>query len=322
MQVGDIDVAFNFDSVNNGYGAMDSVSTFIVPGVFVDAIWMNSGPNAFPAMQDARVREAIVHAIDRRGIADQFGGEGAGAQLTRSWYPEQFTDPELGFREYDVEGARALLTEAGWVDDNGDEGTADVPTPRVSQGVEGVPDGTALVLRFYTTPVVPRPDIQTVIQSQLAQVGIVTQLFVVNGPTVLFASFSTRGILNTGNYDLAMYALSNSPLSPNGSPDNFHCRGIPSQENPEGRNGTWFCDEEHDRLDNLVAITLDPNERLELGYGRDPLFYAAAVWHSIRPRPTSYAVRSDRVDFASAEGNVGTLSGNYFQSIETWQPAS
>ncbi|MBC8171893.1 MAG: hypothetical protein H7X77_09475 [Anaerolineae bacterium] len=321
MQVGDIDVAFNFNTVTNGYGAMDNVGTFIVPGVFVDAIWMNSGPNAFAAMQDVRVREALVHAINRRGIADQFGGAGAGEQLTKSWYPAQFTDPDLGFREYDLEKARALLTEAGWVDDDADESAENTaPTPRISQGVEGLEDGTALVLRFYTSPVVPRPDIQTVIQGQLAQVGVVTQLFVVNGPTVLFASFATRGILNTGAYDLAMYALSNSPLSPNGSVDNFHCSGIPSQENPEGRNGTWFCNEEHDALDNQVAVTLDPAERLELGYKRDPLFYAAAVWHSIRPRPTAYAVRTDRFDIASIEPNIGTLSGNYFQLVENWLP--
>jgi peptide/nickel transport system substrate-binding protein len=318
MSVGDIDLAFNFNSVDNGYGEMADVGTFIVPGVFVDAIWMNSGENAFIAMQDVRVREALIHAIDRRGIADQFGGEGAGEQLTRSWFPEQFTDPELGFREYDVELARQMLTEAGWVDDDGDEGTTDAPSPRVSQGVEGVPDGTPLVLRFYTTPVLPRPDIQTVIQGYLNQVGVATQLFVVDGPTALFASFATRGILNTGSYDLAMYALSNDPLSPNGSPDNFHCAGIPSQENPEGRNSTFFCDEEYDRLDNLVATTIDPEERLTTGYGRDPLFYDAAVWHSIRPRPTAWAVRTDRFDIASI--SVGTLSGNYFQTVEEWQP--
>lgn len=321
MQVGDIDLAFNFDTVQNGYGAMDNVGTFIVPGVFVDAIWMNSGPNAFPAMQDVRVREALVHAIDRRGIADTFSGEGAGEQLTRSWFPPQFTDPNLGFREYDLERARTLLTEAGWVDDNADEGPEQAnPTPRVSQGVEGLPDGTPLILRFYTTPVVPRPDIQTVIQAQLTMVGVRTQLFVVNGPTVLFASFATRGILNTGQYDIAMYALSNSPLSPNGSPDNFQCDGIPSLENPEGRNGTWFCDEEFDRLDDLVASTNDPEERIALGYQRDPLFFNAAVWHSIRPRPTGWAVRTDRFDINTV--SVGTLSGNYFQSIDTWQPAS
>jgi peptide/nickel transport system substrate-binding protein len=299
---------------------MANVETFYTPGVYVDAIWMNSGPYAFPAMQDVRVREALVTAIDRRSIAEQFAGEGAGQSLTRAWVPAAFTPPDLPFREYDQEKARQMLTEAGWVDADGDEGPGVArPTPRVSQGVEGVEDGTEFILRFYTTPVIPRPDIQTVIQAQLAQVGVRTQLFVVNGPTILFASRNERGVLNNGDYDLAMYALSNSPLSPNGSVDNFHCAGIPSAENPEGRNSTWFCNPEYDRLDTLVATTIDPDKRLEYRFQAEPLFYAAAVWHSIRPRNQWYAVRSDRWNVDSMK-DMGTLSNNYFNRAEYWEP--
>jgi ABC-type transport system substrate-binding protein len=272
-------------------------------------------------MQDVRVREGLVHAIDRRGIADQFAGPGAGAALTRAWVAEQFVPADLPFREYDVDLARQLLTDAGWVDDDGDESADNAaPSLRVSSGVEGVEDGTPFILRFYTTPVVPRPDIQTVIQAQLAAVGVRTQLFVVNGPTVLFASFAERGTLNTGAYDLAMYALSNNPLSPNGAADNFRCTGIPSNENPEGRNGTWFCDEEFDRLDFLVGVTNDPTERQGYRDQAEPLFFNAAVWHSIRPRLQYYAVRTDRFN-AESMYEMGTLSGNYFNRVEHWQVA-
>jgi peptide/nickel transport system substrate-binding protein len=330
LEVGDIDMAFNFagdvtaDADGNpvGYYAMADVEVFSTPGVFVDGIWLNSGPFAFPALQNVSVREAIIHAINRRGIADQFAGPGAGAALTRAWVPEQFVPADLPFREFDVELARQMLTDAGWVDDDGDE-AADNPAPslRVSQGVEGVEDGTPMILRFYTTPVVPRPDIQTVIQAQLAEVGIRTQLFVVNGPTVLFASFAERGVLNTGAYDIAMYALSNDPLSPNGSTDNFSCAGIPSNENPEGRNGTWFCDAEYDRLEFLVNTTNDATERLGYRHQAEPLFYNAAVWHSIRPRLQYYAVRSDRFNVDSMR-EMGTLSNNYFNRVEFWTAAS
>jgi peptide/nickel transport system substrate-binding protein len=322
LEVGDIDVAFNFDAVNNGYDEMENVGVFTTPGVFVDAIWLNSGPNSFPAMQDVRVREAIYHGINRRGIADQFGGEGAGAVLPRAWVSEQFVPDDLPFREFDQELARQLLTEAGWVDDDGDEGPdAAAPTPRVSQGVDGVPDGTPIILRFYTTPVVPRADIQVVIQAQLQQIGVRTQLFVVNGPTVLFAPYLSRGILYTGEYDIAMYALSNLPLSPNGSVDNFHCSGIPGPENTEGRNNTWFCNEEYDRLDNLVAATNEPDLRLQYRHEAEVYFFNAAVWGGIRPRLTAYAVRVDVLNVDSML-NVGTLSGNYFYRIEEWQAAS
>jgi peptide/nickel transport system substrate-binding protein len=325
LEVGDIDMAFNFDGVNNSYGEMANVGVFSTVGVYVDGVWLNSGPFAHPAVQDVRVREAIYKAIDRRGIADQFAN--AGDSIPTSWYPAQFTSPNIEFIEFDQEGARALLTEAGWVDHDGDEGPDQAaPTPRQSQGAT-LPDGTAvedgqsLILRFYTTPVVPRPDIQTVMQSQLAQVGIRTQTFVVNGPTILFAPRNERGVLYTGEYDIAMYALSNLPLSPSGSPDNFQCSGIPSAENPEGRNNMWFCNPEYDRLEDLVAATLDPEQRLEYAYQATELMAANMTWGGIRPRDQWYAVRTDRLDQASME-QMGTLSGNYFNRVEFWQPAS
>jgi peptide/nickel transport system substrate-binding protein len=320
LEVGDIDMAFNFDGVNNGYGEMANVGLFSTVGVYVDGVWFNGGPNAFPAMQDVRVREALIHAIDRRGIADQFAN--AGNSIPLSWYPPQFTSPNLQFREYDVDMARQLLTEAGWVDDDGDESADNAaPTLRVSQGVEGVEDGTPMILRFYTTPVVPRPDMQTVIQAQLAAVGVRTQTFVVNGPTVLFAPFGERGVLYTGEYDIAIYALSNTPISPNGSPDNFQCQGVPSAENPEGRNNTWFCNPEYDRLEDLVGATIDAEQRLQYVHQATELMNEYAAWHGLRPRDQWYAVRTDRFDIESMK-NMGTLSNNYFQNVEHWVPVS
>jgi peptide/nickel transport system substrate-binding protein len=332
LEVGDIDMAFNFEPVAQpAYNDMENVEVFSTESVFVDALWFNSGPFAFPAMQDVRVREALVHAIDRRAIANTFVEAGAGDRIPRSWYPVQFTNPDLPFREYDFARAQELLTAAGWVDDDGDEvgldeeGNPVAASPRVSQGATlpdgtAVPDGQQLVLRFYTTPVIPRPDVQIAAQAYLRAVGVQTQVFVVPGGSVLFAPFNSRGILYTGDYDIAMYALSNTPISLNGSPNNFQCEGIPGPENTNGNNNTWFCDPEYDRLDDLIVYTLDPEERLTLSYERDTLMFNAAVWHGIRPRTTGYAVRTDRWN-AESMYRVGTLSGNYFQNVEDWQPA-
>ncbi|NWF68553.1 MAG: hypothetical protein HXY40_05660 [Chloroflexi bacterium] len=323
LEVGDIDMAFNYDGSVSDYESMANVTEFFTVGVFNDALWMNMGEFAFPAMQDVRVREAIVHALDRRSMAENVLGAGTGALIPRSWFPEQFVQADLPFREYDVDLARQLLTEAGWVDDDGDEGPDNTaPSLRVSQGVANVADGTPLILRFHTTPRAPRPDYQTLIQAQLAAVGIRTQLFVVNGPTVLFASFNDRGVLNTGAYDLAIFARSNTPLSPaTNAPNSWYCSGIPSPSNTTGQNSSWFCDPEFDRLDTLVASTLDPEERLELHYEAETLFYNAAMWHGLYVRPQYYAVRSDRWNVDSMRA-MGTLTSNYFRQVEYWQPAS
>jgi|GEM_PF-709446 len=323
LEVGDVDVAFNFDGVNNSYGEMANVTKFVTDTVFEDAIWFNAGPLAHPAMQDVRVRQALTHAIDRRTLANLLAGEGAGELLSTSWYFPQYTSPNLEFLEYDVDKARELLTEAGWVDADGDESADNAsPSLRVSQGATlpdgtAVPDGEALILRFYTTPRLPRPDAQTIVAADLAKVGVNSQVFVVNGANVLFGSYASRSILYRGEYDIAIYALSASPLSPNGAVANFHCSGIPSAENPSGANNTWFCNEEYDQLDTQIASELDPAKRLELVYRATELMYAHATRHALFPRPTWYAVRTDRLDPESMK-QMGTLASNYFNKVEDW----
>jgi ABC-type transport system substrate-binding protein len=98
----------------------------------------------------------------------------------------------------------------------------------------------------------------------------------------------------------------------------FHCSGIPSDDNPSGTNSHWFCNEEYDKLDNQVATELDPAKRLDYSHQATKLFYEANFWNAIRPRPEWYAVRSDVLDPESMK-NMGTLSANYFNHIEDWK---
>jgi hypothetical protein len=60
---------------------------------------------------------------------------------------------------------------------------------------------------------------------------------------------------------------------------------------------------------------------LEYVYRATELMDANVSWGGIRPRDQWYAVRTDRLDQASMEG-MGTLSGNYFNRVEFWQPVS
>jgi len=72
-----------------------------------------SGPNPF---QDLRVRQAVAHAVDRKGIADNIV-RGGSTVVNAACYPTQFgcTDevPSLAF---DIAKAKALLAEAGFGD--------------------------------------------------------------------------------------------------------------------------------------------------------------------------------------------------------------
>ena len=68
-------------------------------------------------MNDVKVRKAIQMAIDRQSILDSiFGGKGI---LVDGIYPAGsigFTEENQGWLQYDPEGAKALLAEAGYAD--------------------------------------------------------------------------------------------------------------------------------------------------------------------------------------------------------------
>ncbi len=305
FQNGEIDVAFNFqDNLVPQYQQAEGAEVFQTPGVYGDAVWINMGNGGHPALTDQKVRMAIAHAMDRRTMAEQLVGPGV--QMARSWFPDTFLPDDYPFLEYDPDAANQLLDEAGWIDSNGN-GTRDK-------------DGTELILRFFTTTRQVRMDYQVVIQEQLAAVGIGTQLFPIPS-TLLFADYLERGILDTGDFDLAIFALSANPLSPYSGDtlEWFGCDGIPTPEDPAGSNGWGFCDPEFDRLNGVVATETDPEARMEAAHEQFMRFYNGQFWQGLYLRPTWYAVQPGW-DMTAARG-VGTLAANYFNNIEFWAPS-
>jgi peptide/nickel transport system substrate-binding protein len=309
LSTGEIDVAFNFsDDFVEGYQAIDGVEVFGTPGVFGDALWINYGNNTGPlaeALADVNVRIAIIAAIDRATLAEQLIGPGT--DVPKAWHSSAFWPDDLEAVAYNPELAAQLLDEAGWMDSNGD-------------GIRDK-DGVDFVLRFYTTDRQIRKDYQIAIQEYWNAVGIAAQLQPVPA-SVLFADYLEGGILDTGAFDIAIFALSAGALSPYAdAPEWFGCDGIPTPENPNGNNGWGSCSPEFDALDKLVGTTVDPAERLALAQDAIRAFVGEQFWHGLYLRQTWYAINGNVVDVASARG-VGTLSSNYFNQIEKWVPAS
>lgn len=72
------------------------------------------------AFQEARVRRAVAHAIDRKSIAKDVL-EGVVMVVDSVIQPPSWAfNPEVRFYDYDPERARELLREAGWADRDGD----------------------------------------------------------------------------------------------------------------------------------------------------------------------------------------------------------
>lgn len=311
LDVGEIDLAFQWpDDMVDDYSAIEGAAVWGETGAYQDAIWINMrDPEMYPttghpALLDVRVREAIAHAIDRRTIAEQLVGPGT--PIPETFWSPQFRPDDIGLREYDPELANQLLDEAGWIDTDGD-GTRDK-------------DGVPLILQWYSTTRQLRMDYQVVAQEYLRAVGIDTVLINTPGASMLFATLPQRGIMSSGNYDLALFARSNDPLSPVAWAS-WTCDDVPVPEDPTGGNYKGFCDPRADELYDLINSTMDPVERLGYAQEIQRVIHEGAVWHGLYLRPTWYALRAERWDVSTIQGNVGTLASNYFQHVETWLPA-
>lgn len=75
-------------------------------------------PNA-PYLRDPQVRQALAHAIDRQRLLDSVL-PGVGLLANSPFLPNSWAyDADLRLPDYDPKLAREMLTQAGWVDSNG-----------------------------------------------------------------------------------------------------------------------------------------------------------------------------------------------------------
>ena len=169
VQSGDVDVANDLVVAQAATFANDeSVQTIIYPFGQIMHLWYNMGENA-GATKDIKVRQAIEKALDLDAMA-MVGSAGYG-DVALGYFPENsrfynavYTLEELAV---DIDGAKALLEEAGYGD-----------------GLELTILGTQESVMLYT-----------VIQECLRQIGITVNIETPDIPTFVAAA-------NAGEYDL------------------------------------------------------------------------------------------------------------------------
>lgn len=88
----------------------EGVEITIYPWNLWDGLVFNT---SLEHLADPRVRQAVLHAIDRQTYTEQILG-GLGTPWDSIFVQEQFLADNLVHYEYDPERAGALLTEAGW----------------------------------------------------------------------------------------------------------------------------------------------------------------------------------------------------------------
>jgi peptide/nickel transport system substrate-binding protein len=290
-----------------------NLSLELVPSGYNEGWYFNLREGlGHPALQDVRVRQALAMAFNRDQINLDLN-EGLLETPSSFWSTTPpYANPDVAPYPYDPEAARALLTEAGWLDDDGDEATVAsdptyIPTPRIAQGVEGVEDGSNMVLRYVTTDRQIRMDTQAVAQQQLAQVGITTEL--INVPAdVYFASLAEGGTQSIGDFDITQF--SNNTAFPDPDTVSFICGEIPT-DTEDGSNSSGVCNEELDALFAQQAQTTDFDARLALIHQIDQIIHDQAYWIGLWTDPDVW-VYNNRVSGLELNGP------NPFYGAEKW----
>lgn len=212
------------------------------PGIWSEQISINMD-NEW--LQDRRVRQALIHALNREEISQQlFHGK---QPVAHTWLPpgHEGYNPNVRQFAHDSVRARALLTEAGF-------------TPG-SDGILRDRTGKRFELVIMTTAgYAVREQVQLIIKEQFKTVGI--DLKIDNRPaSVLFGQ-----ILRQRQFPhLMMYAPGWTALSLGYAA--WHSTQIPTPANNfEGGNFSGWRHEGNDKLLQEIAEELDTSRRVQL----------------------------------------------------------
>ena len=232
----------------------------------------------FP-LDDARVRQALMFALDRQVINDaQYFGKKVITDLPLpkglSWaYPP---DSELMQYTFDPEKSKALLAEAGW----------DCSALPCTKEVDG--ETKRLEFTFMTTDRLDRQKVAQMIQSMWKAINVGVNLQFLYGRG-LFSACSAGGPLYCRTFDAAMYAFSSGDEATFYT--TYSCASIPNEANNwSGQNGMGWCNQTaNDALNNSEnnpEISLSREKRIpymntffhEMSVDLPVIFLYGAAW--------------------------------------------
>ena len=268
METGEFDYAWNTQISPEIQAQMESggkgqfVSAF---GTLVERIEMNmtdpspdlpegeraTAKHPHPILSDIRVRKALSMAIDRQILVDIGYGNAGRPTCNLVPAPEFYASDNTGCLTQDVEGAKALLDEAGWTDTDGD-------------GVRDK-DGKKLSLLYQTSVNAIRQDFQAIIKQWWNDIGVEVELKSVD-PSVFFGGDAGSPDTFQKFYaDVEMYANNFDGTDPEPYLAQYTCDKAPRPETQwQGENVNRFCDPAYDALLAELVKTRDMDKRAEI----------------------------------------------------------
>ena len=212
------------------------------PGLIYEHIDLNLDN---PILRDVRVRQALVHALDREALSQQlFDGRQPAADANVSPLDWVYSE-EIAKYPHDPKAAARLLDEAGWSVMKG--------------GIRHNAQGQRLSLELGTTAGNrTRELVQQVLQSMWREAGI--EVRIRNEPARVFFGETVRKRKFSA---MAMFAWLSAPESVPRT--TLHSEEIPSEANNwSGQNNTGYKNPEMDGLIDAIEIELDRDKRKAL----------------------------------------------------------
>ncbi|MDF1728549.1 MAG: peptide ABC transporter substrate-binding protein [Sulfitobacter sp.] len=205
-----------------------------------------------PILGDERVRRALSMAIDRELLTEV--GYGQAGQPTCNLVPAPaiYNSDNTDCLTQDLDGARALLEEAGWTDSDGD-------------GVRDK-DGKKLSLLYQTSTNAVRQDFQALIKDWWSQIGVETELRNLDSSVFFGGDPGSPDTFQKFYADVEMYANTFNGTDPQAYLSAYRCGNEPKPSSQwQGENINRFCDPEYDALLDELAQTGDIEKRGEIG---------------------------------------------------------
>ena len=217
-----------------------------------------------PILSDIRVREALSRAIDRELLVEIGYGQAGRPTCNLVPAPPMFASAANdNCLVQDLDRARALLDEAGWV-----------PGP---DGIR-VKDGRRLVIDYQTSTNAVRQDFQALIQQWWREIGVEANLRNINASVFFGGDPGSPDTFQKFYADVEMYANNFNGTDPEAYLGAYRCGVEPRPESQwQGENINRFCDPAYDALHLQLAQTADIEERGRIGRELNDILMQAYV---------------------------------------------
>ncbi len=264
METGEFDYAWNTQIPPDSQAAMAAAGkgVFVVAfGTSVERLELNlTDPSAdlpegerstvahpHPILSDIRVRQALSMAIDRQILAEIGYGAGGAPTCNVIPAPAAFVSDNTACLTQDIEGAKALLEEAGW-----------------TVGADGIREKDGVKLHFlYQTTVNPiRQDFQALNKDWWSEIGVDVELKAID-PGVFFGGDAGSPDTYQKFYaDIEMFTNNFDGTDPEAFMGGYLCSKIPGPDSQwQGDNINRYCDPAYDAKHAELSAASDPAQR-------------------------------------------------------------